>query len=439
MLNNQDDSASIRSTRSSDLYAVSVDSATAEPSNGFEGTAVPIPDPSLLEGFWLPVLSAACLITGNTVGASMLVLPDMAAGPGMGITSGILLGAYCFNLISGLAIAQVAIQQHESSGNDVPSSFKEFAEVNLPFASAANVVSGISVSINSLMLAFDTTKAGQIAASISGLDVSSAIYLWAAVFAAAVSTQSLGNLSRMASILVVGLFASFAGLLLPGLAHVTDPIAVLTSSPAASVDVMESVLHAAPVVLTTLVYQNVVPSVTRVLDYDRTKTMTAIALGSFVPLIMYLAWCVVVLGGGITTGVGGSLMTVFSLVTVAGSSLGALISLSEEFQMFLGIEKGECFALPSVVLPAGIALLATGVFASDINDALKVAGSFGSPLLYGIIPVAMAWCQQQRVATSNTQSTPPLVPGGMVGLGALGLGAVGLVGSELTENLSHLF
>ena len=76
----------------------------------------------------------------------MLVLPDVAAGPGMGITSGILCIAYLFNLISGLAIAQVAIQQHDTSGSDVPSSFKEFSEATLP--SAANIVSGISVFCN---------------------------------------------------------------------------------------------------------------------------------------------------------------------------------------------------------------------------------------------------------------------------------------------------
>ena len=37
----------------------------------------------------LPVASTAMLITGNTIGAGMLVLPDLAAGPGMMLSTSI--------------------------------------------------------------------------------------------------------------------------------------------------------------------------------------------------------------------------------------------------------------------------------------------------------------------------------------------------------------
>jgi len=39
-----------------------------------------------------PVISAALLITSNTVGASMMVLPGLAQGPGMIASSGIFVG-----------------------------------------------------------------------------------------------------------------------------------------------------------------------------------------------------------------------------------------------------------------------------------------------------------------------------------------------------------
>jgi tyrosine-specific transport protein len=275
---------------------------------------------------------------------------------------------------------------------------------------------------------------------LTGIEHSNVSYLWAALLVGVVSTQSLGKLSQVASVLVLAVFASFAGILLPGLAQVSDPLAVLGAGPAESADVMSSVLHMAPVVVTTLVFQNIVPTVTRILDYDKAKTMAAITIGSMIPLIMYLAWCVAVLGGGIDTtsfGASGPLMTVFSIVTVGGSSIGTLMSLSEEFEILLGQDKKDTFSLPSVAVPVGIALLACQAFSSDINSALKMAGSFGSPLLYGLIPVAMAWTQQQKAATSGTSTTKSrIIPG--AGLAALGLGATALVGAELVENVGHL-
>jgi tyrosine-specific transport protein len=239
--------------------------------------------------------------------------------------------------------------------------------------------------------------------------------------------------------LVVGVFVSFAGLLLPGLALVTDPLAVLSGGPSADMDVASSVLHMTPVFVTTLVYQNIVPTVTRILGYNRFKVITAITLGSLIPLLIYLAWCVAVLGGGIET-TGGSLFTLFSMVTVAGSSIGALISLSEEVEILLQNPKKDTFSLPSVALPSIAALGACQLFADDISGALKVAGSYGSPLLYGVIPVAMAYLQQQRQQSQAMGVSPPrspVMPGGLAGLGVLGLGATALVGTELFDTLGR--
>ena len=158
----QDDNP--RQRQSSDL------SAYASDISSFDDLAVDyssppksaIPDTSLFEGFLLPVLSASFLITGNAVGAGMLVLPELAKNGGMALTAEVLLVAYIMNLISGLAVAQVAIQQHERSGSEAPSSFKEFSQANLPVSGAEHVVSGISIFINTLVLAFNTANAGQL-------------------------------------------------------------------------------------------------------------------------------------------------------------------------------------------------------------------------------------------------------------------------------------
>lgn len=77
------------------------------------------------------MLTASLLITG------CLVLPDLALQPGMIPFSGLFVAAWALNLVSGLAIAQVAIHQQQQQRTDtpsspMPSSFKEFAQEQLP-------------------------------------------------------------------------------------------------------------------------------------------------------------------------------------------------------------------------------------------------------------------------------------------------------------------
>ena len=423
------------------------------------GSDIAIPEPSLLDSFVIPVCTASLMVTGNTVGAGMLVLPEVIAGPGPMLSFGVMIGAWAMCLTSGLTIAQVAIQEHESSGTEVPSSFKEFAEATLP--SAANLVSGSSVFINTLIVAFDVFKAGQIGSSllppslaVDGIFLS---YIYSGLLVGLVSSQSLKNLSKVASFLVLGLFTTFAGLLLPGLANVPDPASVLSMAPLLpSPEIGDGVLLMAPVVISVLVFQNIVPTITRLLDYDRLMVVTALVFGSSIPLLMYMAWAVTVLGGGIdissVSGPSlGALMTCFSLITVAGSSLGGSMSLSEEFEIIIGSvfptdggeenreknNKGGTFSLPSVAMPIGIALVLAQMFSSDITETLKIAGAFGSPILYGLIPVTMALMQQRKAnkdggmfGTDNSS----IIPGGAVGLAALTLASTALIGTELFQS-----
>lgn len=402
-------------------------------------------DSDFLESFLFPVISTSFLITGNTVGAGMLILPELAAGPGMGISSSIFAGAFLINLVSGLLIAEVGINQHDSSGNDVPSSFKDFAEVNLNSQSAATIISFISIFVNALVMAFNTVKVGDIGYDmVQGIIPSDAISMaWVLGSAALVGSQTFTSLSTVTSFLVAGLFFSFAGLLLPGLTHMTaDPITILTT-PGTETDVMASAGQLAPVILMSLVYQNIVPTVTKILNYDRNRTTIAISLGSFIPLVMYVAWAFAVNGGGVDTSVGldGPLMTIFSLTTIAGSSIGCVMSLAEEFETFLTDKpqegkdtevKVDKFSVPAVMASIGCAWVTAQFFANDLNDALKVAGSFGSPLLYGVLPVIMAFTQRKELKENELSSLKNQMPAATLGL--LGVASTGFVGNELIQS-----
>lgn len=418
-----------------------------------EVQAIPTtPTSSFWDSSLWQVLSAASLVTGNTVGAGMLILPTLAAGPGFAISSALFLGCYLTVLTSGLVIADVAINQHES-GYDVPSSFQELAEANLDNQWVARGVSAIPVTVNSLVMVFAFSKAGELGSSLlsSFADVDPAVASmgFVGLVGACLSTLSGENLSGVASFCVSALLVAFGGLLLPGLVAIKDPMGTVMAPGGAGDDWLASVAMAAPIVLTALQFQNIVPSLTKILKYDRTKTLGAIALGSFTPLAMYLAWCFAVMGGGIETSEvssAGPLFTIFSASTLFGSSVGAAVSVTEEVETFLSPNQqfgeastapasdSDAFGVPAVLL--SLAAPVAGVWAfcgCDASAALGVAGSYGAPVLYGVVPALMAW-NQRRKAEENNVDIRPLVPSALVGV--LGLSATVFVRAGLANQMT---
>jgi hypothetical protein len=203
---------------------------------------------------------------------------------------------------------------------------------------------------------------------------------------------------------------------------------------------------------------------------------------------MYVAWCYTCLGGGIDlnlnaaaccTSSSNPLLTIFSIATLIGSSLCTGMSLAEEYNTILattdassslsssssssnvipngltnqsdmdrGVMPEETrfsleTAIPSVTLP----LIAAVVFGSNDNDnngltsALAIAGSLGSPLLYGFLPAVMAWRQRQsepEVSSSSSFSSPPQYMIPSVTLPALGFLSTIFVGQEMLSRFTDL-
>ena len=78
----------------------------------------------------------------------------------------------------------------------------------------------------------------------------------------------------------------------------------------------------------------------------------------------------------------------------------------------------------------------------DPSTALGIAGSFGSPILYGVIPAMMAMSQRQKMMTDSTNgeelARPTLVPGGLAGVSALGVAAAAYVGGGLAHEVTGI-
>lgn len=380
------------------------------------------------------VMTTAALVCGNTVGAGALVLPELVAKPGFAISTGMFVSAYIINVISGLILAEVAIKQHEAhAGEEEPSSLRKLAEISLESKNLANGVGGLSLFVNTCALTFSLGRAGEIFTDMTGgtVDHFALSVAFAGALALLGATQSRVRISQVSSVLLTALFVSVAGLIGPGLGAVDDVVGTLLA-PGTSPDVFTGVLEAAPIMLTTLIFQNIVPPVTRILGYDRRKSVAALLIGSFLPLALYVTWSYVVLGGGVDTNVGidSPLMTVFSVAALTGSSIGCTMAISEELQAFvdsgkddpqappipdatkdLEVNKDTGYALPAV-LTAILVPLACTTICHEYTDALKISGGYGIPVLYGAIPVAMAWTQRNKL-----RGHADLIPGGTASLG----------------------
>lgn len=418
---------------------------------------------------------------------------------------------YLVNLVSGLLIAEVAINQYESSPGscDVPSSFKEFADANLQSEFAGNAISAISLFINTCVLSYDLVTAGRLTNDaitndaikpIVGPDVMSIIsssdntglLLAAAFFITLVSTQSGAALSGIASICCMTLFVCFAGLVVPGLANIHDPLATFAAqgtSEFGSEVFMHDMSTLIPVLLTAMIYQNIVPTITKMLKYDRDQTFKAITIGSAIPMFMYIAFCFTVLGGGALPGAGSGNMflTGITASSVFGSAMACVISLSEELDVYFDEWKAsecdlkedvdvavavnrnknanmnveETASLPSVVFGITVPVLA-GIFCANGDGfvkALSISGTYGSPLLYGVVPVALAFTQRtaimnefqksngmmenvkatfDKIMNDDSDVEKQIVPGGMLPLGALAAGSAALMFTHLIGDLSSL-
>ncbi|KAL7468875.1 hypothetical protein ACHAXS_012785 [Conticribra weissflogii] len=358
--------------------------------------------------FIAQVLSASLLVTGNTVGSGMFVLPEAVGGVGMVCGCSIFFGLYLFNLISGLMLAEVAINLHENSDCEVPSSFKDFADAAMPDnAFAGNAIGASSLLLNGSILSFGIVHAGNLLATTFpelGIDPAVAASAYTAMIAANSVTQTNDGLKNIANAAVMVLFSSFATLLFPSLTQVQDPIGTLLAPGNHPGGVTAGVSAALPLLFSVLIFQNIVPSLTKLLNFDRTKVTASIAIGSAIPMFMYIAWCYAVLGGGLDSSISGgnaALFTTFSAAALVGSSTACVMSLAEEFESIIGDTVGDAFvesgtdkdrfSLPAVALSIAPPALLALAFANggDFTGALHFGGAFISPFLYGILPIML--------------------------------------------------
>lgn len=353
-------------------------------------------------------------------------------------------------------LADVAINLHETSDCEVPSSFKDFADCAMQHSTAGNAIGAASLLMNSCFLSYGMVQVGSFA-STALPDLQLDPTLTSGCYAILLSVAFLSNISieSIANTAVMVLFASFASLLLPSLASVSSPAETFYASGSSDGRMLGAFLSdTVPLIVSTMIYQNIVPSVTKLLDFDRTKSYVAIAVGSLLPMLMYVAWCFAVLGGGLDasleSGMGGMLFAAFTASSFVGSSIGCVLSLAEEYESILSEvaskdEDGDSscaiptteggFSTPAVVMsvlpPAAVALAVSSGDGGAFTAPLHLSGAVIAPFLYGLLPVMLFKSMQSDVKNEDTpfKDVMPQV--------LLGAGTVGLVGNELFHDVTN--
>ena len=317
---------------------------------------------------------------------------------------------------------------------------------------AGTAMAGASLLSNSCFLAFGTLHAGTLLSNAfpeMGLDPAVGASAFAAIIALFSVTQTNKGLESIANAGVVVLFASFASLLLPSMATVSDPIGTIMA-PGTNPSFTAAIAAAFPLILSSLTYQNIVPSITKLLNFDRTKTTIAVAVGSLIPMLMYVAWCYVSLGGGldssVASGAGAAAFGAFSASALVGSCLAAVMSIAEEYESIItSVVKDDeiCapqdkFSIPAVALsmapPTALALAFSG--GGDLTGAIHFNGAIITPFLYGILPIALYHSVQQKNEANNGVTVLPSLSSLSLPQVMLGAGAVGGLGQEIVADVS---
>eukprot|EP00929_Paragymnodinium_shiwhaense_P097087 TRINITY_DN58851_c2_g1_i1.p1 TRINITY_DN58851_c2_g1~~TRINITY_DN58851_c2_g1_i1.p1 ORF type:complete len:477 (+),score=82.51 TRINITY_DN58851_c2_g1_i1:38-1468(+) len=345
------------------------------------------------------VWSAIVLVAGTTIGAGVLALPAVTQPAGFVPSTVSLLGCWVYMVVTGLLIAEVAVDTMAKTGRSVVAT-QSMAE---------QTIGGVGASLSSLLFAFVhvaimtayVSRGGELLENIVPDLMSSPVppvVIYAGLCGGLVfATKNTKALDVANSIMLAAIVAAFfvlIALLLP------------ISVPSRLTDVSDwvKVTDTIPTLLLSLVYHNVVPNICAQLQCNRDKIWTAIIAGSLIPTGLFVLW-----------------NAAFLAATTPGSLMGSTDPLE--------------------------ALRASGgpVVSTIFFQAIDKAGAFGVSLLFGFVPAWMAYASREANDKAFTKNGEPFaaalmrqeyVPYGNALLALVALGAlyVGVLSYRLPVN-----
>ncbi|MCH9618943.1 MAG: Tyrosine-specific transport protein [Chlamydiia bacterium] len=334
----------------------------------------------------LRVLKAALMIAGTAIGAGMLGIPLVTSN--IGFTAGTLVTflVWAYMFVTGIFLMEVSISMKEKGG------FLSMAGKYLP-SYGKEVTAALFLFLYGILLVA-YISAG---AEIFCMNLSDNLYVRLLFPIILFGILSLGSnkVITIISLLTIPMWIYFLMFYVFGVEFIR-PERLLEG-------VYSKAYLAIPVLFGAFGYHNVIPSISKYLEYNRKNLSFAIFLGSLIPCIVYMLWQALILGIVDTETIsyarekGVPIVTLLGTVTGSGlfQNIGAMFAFFAIMTSALGVgisvihfidKKAKNQTTFFVILfPAMIAFVNPGIFLR----ALSFAGGFGESLLNGIIPIWM--------------------------------------------------
>lgn len=436
--------------------------------------------------WWQEDADAIALVAGNMIGGGILAIPTVSACAGFLPSTALLSLLWVCNVATGLCLAEAAGAAVRRGETDVSLRALSSDALGEEAAGATGVMFAVT---NAALLAAYMAQGGDSLLSLATAGFGTALTVFhesggggAAVASEAASTSfavtmcfRLAYGACAASLLalpehkvdkfntaLVGFMSVVFALLLASWLPFVDAGNLLSLEPntclSCDTNVMSALGSAAPVLVSALVFQNVVPSVAKRFEGDDERTRRSLVAGSAVPLVCYVLFNAAVLGrlgpdalvpaagqslvdasAGLPADVAaltGAALQLFALAAVTTSFVGAAVSQLKELEPLFQrpdevasssasdddagftLDSGAFLTLcAALVPPVFVALSGPDIFV----PALALSGSIANPLLFGVLPPLLAW--HARYRSEHTAELTPQLPGGKISLAGLSLAA----------------
>ena len=364
------------------------------------------------------IFSGALLIAGTTIGAGMLGIPLLTAEAGFLPAIFITFAVWLFMMATGYLLLEATLwMPTDANFLSLAKKFlgnhgKWITGVLFLFLYYCLLIAYFAAGSPILAYYFN----GFLGTNIAGIGQ---YFLFGLLFGLVVAF-GIGWVSRLNYILMVGLIASYIGV-------------VSSGSPLVEAERLASqnwsfAFFAAPILFSAFGYHNVIPSLTFYFDRNARVMRYAIFFGTFIPLVVYLFWQWLIIGAlpkeaieealakGVPVTESLSLLInqpwivnlgkAFAFFAVVTSLLGVAFSMVD----FLGDglklrRKGfhrMILTFMTFLPPFIFVLYDPSIFVT----ALSIAGGFGEALLNGILPVLLVWVGRYHMHLSSEKLLP---------------------------------
>lgn len=428
------------------------------------------------------LLNSINLVAGTTVGAGILALPSVASTTGFIPSTIALVGSWLFMVTTGLLIAEVNYNLVKEDKKSTDRHTTEMDSVGIlsmtkkTLGSSISTLAGIIyVFLHYALLVAYIAEAGAVASNFFQIPKWVGPIGFTSIVGGMLTFGSDTLVAAINNFFVLIVVVTFFGLIGLGIPSI-DYNNLLYSD-------FRMFLKTIPITFVALVYHNVVPVICKQLEYNVKSIQVAIAVGSLIPLIMFIAWDLVILGIGTsstksatgstaTTGIDidplellqqgssgeltGALISLFSEAAIITSFIGFVFGLVSFFSDVFpkrqqqaeadnwGNDKKLLYAI-TLFPPLIVSLVNPNIF----QQSLDYAGTFGISILFGAIPALMALelrhsSSQGKIARNNNESIQStlyeeIAPGGRIGLYTILFLAAVVIAQNLVSLVSVQF